>query len=86
MTKKLVEEYRVVKEGRWVTTVQQKCLVCDDSKMYSPPNYGPPERDGDIFAHADSVGRPWWIPTEVKWVDLPSVTVEEARKDTTTYE
>jgi len=84
MTKKLLPEYRVVLNTgvspNGVVAVQQKCLV-QKGEMYSPPFFGPPENSADVFSHTDANGRPWWIPMEVKWMNLPTVTQEEAEKD-----
>lgn len=62
----------------WVTKVQRKWLV-QSGKMYSPPNFGPPENKNDIFIDVID-GLPMWQPMKEVWKDIEWVGEKEASK------
>ena len=70
-----------VVESCW-HSVQRKWLI-ENGLPYSPPMNGRPDSEHDIFMGIIN-GRAMWQPMRPEWRDLPTVTEEEARKDSKT--
>ena len=53
---------------------------------YTPMGFGPPNRPCDEFMHADGCGVPIWLPCQLEWRDMETVTEEEANANRVSYE